>query len=140
MNFFGLFRRAAGPRPLVPAPDRPALPGPAAAPDDAAPRPPPDHVRRLLFDAVAAGDERRLEDLCREHQDLILRSGPAWLEVPEAFRASPEAYEWYGNGLRAVARFCADRVGHPHHEHHDAQRGYTLRALDEVPDPASPAH
>jgi hypothetical protein len=31
--------------------------------------------------------------------------------VPEAFRASPAAYEWYGNGLRAIARFCAEKLG-----------------------------
>jgi hypothetical protein len=69
-------------------------------------------VRRLLFDAVASGDEARVESLCEEHKDLILNHSAAWLDVPAEFRASPEVYEWYGNGLRAIAKFCADRLGH----------------------------
>ena len=139
MNFFGLFRRSPEPRPQTrSSAPLPALPEPAAAPGE--PPPSPDHVRRLLFDAVATGDERRLEDLCREHRDVILRSGPAWLEVPQAFRASPEAYEWYGNGLRALARYCADKVGHPHPEHHDAPRGDALRSFDDAPGRGSPTH
>jgi hypothetical protein len=57
------------------------------------------------------GDESRLKSLCKEHKDLLLSHGAGWLEVPEAFRANPVAYERYGNGLRAIARFCAERLG-----------------------------
>jgi hypothetical protein len=101
MNWFGLFRKS------TPSPNRP----PSPPPTPTEPPPTPDAVRKLLFDAVAAGDDSRLESLCQEHQDLLLAHGAGWLEVPEAFRASPEAYEWYGNGLRAIARFCAEKLG-----------------------------
>lgn len=138
MNFFGLFRRSPEPRPATrsPAPLA-ALPEPAAPTD---PPPSPDAVRRLLFDAVAAGDERRLESLCREHQDLILRSGPAWLEVPEAFRDSPEAYEWYGNGLRALARFCSDKVGDADGNRNGDGSEKTVPSLHEAPDAGASGH
>ena len=141
MNLFGLFRRFREPRPdSRSAAPFPALPEPAAAQEEAPPSHPPEVVRRLLFDAVAAGDERRLEDLCREHQDLILRSGPAWLEVPEAFRASPGAYEWYGNGLRALARYCADKVGGAGGKRVGDGGGDTVPSLDAAPDAATPTH
>lgn len=102
MDWFGLFRIPAK-RPRAPS-ATPALLAPAIPPS-------PDSVRRLLFDAVAAGDDAQLEQLCREHKDWILEHGAGWLEVPEAFRANPEAYEWYGNGLRAIARYCAEKLG-----------------------------
>lgn len=113
MNWFGLFRkspaqnRAAGESPTaVPPSDVAAHPAPLPSEP-----PSPDQLRRQLFDAVACGDEGRLESLCEEHQDLILAHAAGWLEVPASFRSNPEAYEWYGNGLRAIARFCAERLG-----------------------------
>ena len=110
MNWLGWFRRSPARLSAAEPAPAPALPPPPAGPD--APPPSPDEVRRLIFDAVASGDERRIESLCQEHKDLILNHSAAWLEVPPTFRASPEAYEWYGNGLRAIARFCAERLGH----------------------------
>jgi len=121
MSLFGLFRRsrtsrsgaepepAAGGNGTRPTTTREA---PLAPVGPVAPAPPgPDEVRRILFDAVASGDESRLEALCREHKAFILEHAAGWLDVPASFRASPEAYEWYGNGLRAIARFCADKLG-----------------------------
>lgn len=131
MNLFGWFRRSSDPRggrADEPAPaESHAAPSGARPPDarssDAAPQhlapvlpnggASPEEVRKLLFDAVAAGDEGRLESLCREHRDFILAESAGWLEVPEAFRTSPEAYTWYGNGLRAIARFCSEKLSHP---------------------------
>ena len=68
--------------------------------------PPPDEIRRLLFDAVAAGDASRLEALCHEHRDVILAHNTDWLEVPDAFRSNPEAYAWYhGLGTASAGSF-----------------------------------
>src|SRR5688500_9839910 len=113
MNFFGLFRKSTEQRADEPAAVQAEAVLPEAlvpAPVDAPP-PTPDQVRRLLFEAGASGDEAQLEKLCEEHKQLILAHGAAWLEVPESFRASPQAYEWYGNGLRAIAQFCAEKLG-----------------------------
>ena len=113
MTLFGWLRKSARP-PAALAPDRapvesaPAVPDPATG--SAAPSPSPDSIRRQVFDAVAAGDEQRLEALCREHQNLILAGGAAWLEVPESFRSSSEAYDWYQQGLRAIAEFCSEKL------------------------------
>ena len=75
------------------------------------PSPPTPHeIRRLLFDAVASGDESRLHDLCNEHHDLIVQHSEAWLELPSEFRASPQLQEWYANGLRAIRDYCAQRA------------------------------
>ena len=116
MKWLNLFRRGRG-KPAVAAPLQRTLPAPEPAETIAEPaprprQPTPDEVRRLLFDAVASRDEERLESLCREHKDFILEHGAGWLDVPPTFRASPDAHEWYRNGLRAVARFCAERLGH----------------------------
>ena len=124
MDLFGLFRRPklagdAAP-PLNPHADasadatvEPLTAGDAdaAAPlAEPAPLPSPSEIRRRLFDAVASGDNEQLASLCREHRDFILQQGPAWLDVPEEFRANPAAAEWYGDGLREIARFCADQM------------------------------
>jgi hypothetical protein len=82
----------------------------AAATPDPAPPPTSDEIRRLLFDAVASGDESRLHDLCKEHHDLIVRHGEAWLEVPPEFRTSPQLQGWYANGLRAIRDYCAQKA------------------------------
>lgn len=98
MDWFRLFRKPAK-DPVAPAEESLAV-----FPSNS------DAVRRLLFDAIAAGDDKQLEQLCREHRNLILSHGAGWLEVPEAFRANPEVYEWYGDGLRAIARYCAEKL------------------------------
>jgi hypothetical protein len=36
-----------------------------------------------------------------------------WSKVPPEIRASPVLLRWYSQGLRAIARFCADRLGKP---------------------------
>ena len=71
---------------------------------------PPDEVHRLLFDAVAAGDERKLDALCKEHHNVILSHAEGWLEVPPEFKTNPEISEWYAKGLAAIARYCAERL------------------------------
>jgi hypothetical protein len=113
MKFFGLFRKSTDASENEPTESSAAEVPENSHPPLALPSPTltPDQLRRLLFDAVASGDERRLESLCQEHKEAILAHGEGWLEVPEAFRASPETYEWYGNGLRAIAEFCAERFG-----------------------------
>ena len=83
-----------------------AAPQPGVLPSPSTPR----EIRRLLFDAVTTGDEARLHALCKEHEALIVQNQAAWLEVPPEFRTSPELYEWYGNGLRAIRQFCAERT------------------------------
>lgn len=72
----------------------------------------PEQVRRLLFDAVASGDEGKLEELCREHKELILEYGADWLTIPPEFRSNPGLSDWYSDGLHAISRFCAEKLGH----------------------------
>ena len=127
MDFFGFLRRPGRPQPSQAGATGPtASPPQRSAADEVAredsghapvpvlPTPPttPQEVRRLLFDAIASGDESRLHALCKEHEDLIVQHSAAWLEVPPEFRTSPELYEWYGSGLRAISDFCAQRATH----------------------------
>ena len=72
----------------------------------------PAQVRRLIFAAVASGDEGKLEDLCREHKELILDYGADWLTIPAEFRSNPDLSDWYSNGLHAISRYCAEKLGH----------------------------
>src|SRR3954447_20460672 len=117
MNWLALFRRSGGSGKGGPRPHPP--PPPATAPIAELSTPPaveplgPEELRRVLFDAVSSGDEQRLERLCEEHREGILSHAANWLEIPPAFRASPEIYEWYGSGLRAIAQFCAERLQRP---------------------------
>jgi hypothetical protein len=117
MDLFGFFHRSRKlPSKVTPAEAR------AAAAAEAQPlhlptlAPPPaelltpDQVRRLLFEAVASGDENKLEALCREHQDLILHHVPGWRDVPPEIRSRPELYQWYDNGLSAITRYCAEKL------------------------------
>jgi len=73
----------------------------------------PDHLRKQLFDAVAAGDEERLCGICRKHEKSIFDQGMIWSKVPDEIRANPTLLRWYGNGLKAIARFCAEKLGRP---------------------------
>lgn len=81
----------------------------------ALPAPPgPEELRRLIFSAVAAGDSERLSSLCRDHEKGILESVGDWAKVPDELQSNPAAMRWYGEGLRAIARFCAESLDRPH--------------------------
>ena len=120
MGLFDLFKR---PRPKSRPPVEPVMrslpePAPADAPDAARSAPPPSppdsmELRRMLFDAIATGDEEKLARLCRDHHDFLLAYADTWSIVPDALNANPEAAKWYGEGLQAIARFCADRLNRP---------------------------
>ena len=86
--------------------------GPLQLGDPAALPVAPEQVRRLLFDAVVSGNEGKLEELCREHKELILEYGADWLTIPPEFRSNPDLSDWYSNGLHAISRFCAEKLGH----------------------------
>jgi hypothetical protein len=130
MNWFGLFRKSGPAGKSGPRQGPPSLPPSAPLVESSTPPAAepvgPEELRRVLFDAVASGDEHRLERLCEEHREVILSHASNWLEIPPAFRASPEIYEWYGNGLKAIAQFCAERLQRPD-------------LLDHLPSPASSA-
>jgi len=115
MNWLGLFGKSGGSGKSASRQHRHPQSEPIAQSNmpPAAEAPGPEELRQMLFDAVASGDERRLERLCEEHRNVILTHAANWLEVPAAFRASPEVYEWYGSGLRAIAQFCAQRLQRP---------------------------
>ncbi|MGD0769186.1 MAG: hypothetical protein ABSB42_13455 [Tepidisphaeraceae bacterium] len=73
----------------------------------------PDGLRKQLFDAAAVGDEDKLCSLCQAHEKSIFEQGMIWSKVPPEIRASPVLLRWYGNGLKAIARFCAEKLGKP---------------------------
>lgn len=73
----------------------------------------PDHLRRQLFDAAASGDEEKLCSLCQQHEKSIFQQGMIWSNVPPEIRSSPMLLRWYANGLKAIARFCSERLGKP---------------------------
>jgi hypothetical protein len=73
----------------------------------------PDQLRQQLFDAAATGDEDKLCTLCRQHEKSIFQQGMIWSKVPPEIRTSPVLLKWYGNGLKAIAKFCAERLGKP---------------------------
>jgi hypothetical protein len=73
----------------------------------------PDGLRKQLFDAAAVGDEDKLCTLCQMHEKSIFEQGMIWSNVPPEIRASPVLLRWYGNGLKAIARFCAEKLGKP---------------------------
>ena len=84
----------------------------------------PGELRRQLFDAAAAGDEEKLCTICQEHEKSIFEQGMIWSRIPDEVRSSPMVLRWYCNGLRAIARFCADRLGKP--ELMDQMKGMDL--------------
>jgi hypothetical protein len=73
----------------------------------------PDFLRKQLFDAAASGDEQKLCSICQTHEKDIFEQGMIWSKVPPEIRASPTLLRWYGNGLKAIARFCAEKLGKP---------------------------
>ena len=115
MGLFSFFRkrppteRDQTPDSQTPTPD--AQPhGPLQLGEPAALPVAPERVRRLIFDAVASGDEGKLEELCREHKELILEYGADWLTIPPEFRSNPDLSDWYANGLHAISRYCAENA------------------------------
>ena len=110
MSLFGLIKRPksatiAAPAGAVAAPVMRELP--PAAVGAAVPRPPAeptsDEVRQLLFDALASGDERRLEEIRRDHREAIERHIDEWMIVPDALCDNAEVAEWYTRGVRLLA-------------------------------------
>jgi hypothetical protein len=73
----------------------------------------PEVLRKQLFDAAATGDNQKLCQLCRQHENSIFKQGLIWSKVPPEIRASPRLLHWYANGLKAIARVCADHLGKP---------------------------
>jgi len=73
----------------------------------------PDRLRKELFDAAAAGDEEKLTCLCQVHEKSIFEQGMIWAKVPQEIQSSPALKRWYGNGLKAIATYCAERLGKP---------------------------
>lgn len=73
----------------------------------------PDGLRQQLFDAAAAGDEQKLCTLCQTHEKSIFEQGMIWSKVPPEIRSSPTLLRWYGSGLKAIAKFCAEKLGKP---------------------------
>ena len=135
MGLFDLFKRTRGrARPAQPV--MRSLPEPVVA----APAPvsvtPPDamELRRMLFDAVATGDEEKLARLCRDHHDFLLEYADTGSIVPDALSANPDAAKWYGDGLHAIARFCAERLDRS--ELQDRLRA--PRHARDLPEPPSP--
>jgi hypothetical protein len=78
-----------------------------------APEMTPDQLRQELFDAAASGDQEHLCSLCQAHEKSIFEQGMIWSKVPPEIRSNPTLMKWYANGLKAIARFCADRLGKP---------------------------
>jgi tetratricopeptide (TPR) repeat protein len=72
----------------------------------------PEQLRERLFEAVAAGDDERVAELCAAHEETVLTSFAGWQQVPDEYR-TPDRLAWYGPGLIAVARHFAEERGHP---------------------------
>lgn len=68
-------------------------------------------LRETLFAALDRGDIARLEELCHAHRTEILAAFPAWQTVPEGMRGDTERLQRYANGLIAIARVFAERLG-----------------------------
>ena len=91
----------------------------------------PEVLRKQLFDAAATGDNQKLCHLCRQHENSIFNQGMIWSKVPPEIRASPRLLHWYANGLKAIARFCADNLGKP-------ELMNQVRDIEGLPNPKSP--
>lgn len=122
MHLFGFLARAKS-RPVATATAATATPGSAPPlasvtaplpPAIATPVPPgPEELRRLIFSAVASGDAERLGNLCRDYEKGMLEYAGDWAKVPEELQANPAATRWYGEGLRVIARYCAESLDRP---------------------------
>lgn len=70
-----------------------------------------DALRDQLFDAAARGNAEALEAFCRENADAVEAAFPAWTKVPSELRRDPARVAAYAQGLMAVARCLAERLG-----------------------------
>jgi tetratricopeptide (TPR) repeat protein len=70
-------------------------------------------LRQLLIEAVRTQDQRMLADLCKTHQDMILRHFTEWTKAPSDIRSNQTAIQLYVNTLGAVAQFFATQLGNP---------------------------
>jgi hypothetical protein len=73
----------------------------------------PDHLRKELFDAAASGDDERLTCLCQIHEKSIFEQGMIWSKLPPEIQSNAKLRRWYGKGLKAIATYCAERLGKP---------------------------
>ncbi len=73
----------------------------------------PDRLRKELFDAAAAGDEEKLTCLCQTHEKSIFEQGMIWSKLPPEIQSNAKLKQWYDNGLKAIATYCAKRLGKP---------------------------
>ena len=69
----------------------------------------PDKLRDALFEAVAEENHPLFVKLCKNNRTLIFDHFQAWQKVPETVRKSPAQIRWYGQGIRAVANYFAQR-------------------------------
>lgn len=110
MGIFGFRKRSKSP--LAP-PAQPPVLIELRVPKVNEPAMTPERLRKELFDAAAAGDEEKLTCLCQSHEKSIFEQGMIWSKLPAEIQSSPTLMRWYDNGLRAIARFCAERLGKP---------------------------
>ena len=73
----------------------------------------PDRLRKELFDAATTGDEEKLTCLCQLHEKSIFEQKMIWSKLPPEIQANPKLKRWYGKGLKAIANYCAERLGKP---------------------------
>jgi len=118
MHLFDLFGRSRV-KSSVPAARSPAVIRPRVAAKPAIARvldtapPEPHDLRRLILAAVASNDAERLATMFRDNADGIVVHAVDWMKVPDALRSNPAAVRWYGEGMRAVAQYCAERLNRP---------------------------
>src|SRR5271157_13500 len=72
----------------------------------------PNQLRDTLLAAQSAGNKKLLVQLCKEHQNDIVRDFRAWQNVPECIRKDSAAMQRYFDGLLAVAEILANVLGH----------------------------
>ncbi len=70
-----------------------------------------DALRDQLFDAAARGDAEGFEKLCRENAAAIEAAFSSWATCPVAIRRDQAKVAAYAQGLMAIARCLAERLG-----------------------------
>ncbi len=68
-------------------------------------------LRDQLFDAAARGDAEGFETLCRENAEAIEAAFSSWATCPVAIRRDQAKVAAYAQGLMAIARCLAERLG-----------------------------
>lgn len=71
----------------------------------------PDHLRGLLWEAVALGDQAALAFLCRQHAPLIRQFFPHWRKLPASIRDNPDQTEKYVRAMLTIAEFFQQNLG-----------------------------